>query len=81
MKARRSHTDPKRIQMPALATIPRKILTYHRWRNQDIPWQYQIYTISSHKSSPTKNNKWKTPTQGGKLQARKIKKLIFQQTQ
>jgi hypothetical protein len=36
--------------MPAQATIPSKTLNYHRWRNQDIPWQNQIYTISSHKS-------------------------------
>jgi hypothetical protein len=32
------------------------------------------------KSSPTKDNRWKTPTQGGKLYPRK-KQEIFQQTQ
>jgi hypothetical protein len=31
------HTDPKRTQMPALATIPNKTLNYHRCRNQSIP--------------------------------------------
>ena len=37
---------------------------------------------SFHKSSPTKDNRWKTPTQGGKLHPRKSKKAIFfQQTQ
>jgi hypothetical protein len=38
-------------------------------------------TVSFHKTSPTKDNKWKTPTQGGKLHPRKSKKVIFQQTQ
>jgi hypothetical protein len=33
-------------------------------RNQGIPRQNQIYTISFHKSSPSKGNKGKTPTQG-----------------
>jgi hypothetical protein len=33
----RCHTDPKRTQMPAQATIPDKTLNYHRWRNQGIP--------------------------------------------
>ena len=37
MKARRSWADPKRIQMPAHATISNKTLNYHRRRNQDIP--------------------------------------------
>jgi hypothetical protein len=31
--------------------------------------------------SPTKNNRWKTRTHGGKLHPRKGKKIIFQQTQ
>jgi hypothetical protein len=33
--------------------------------------------ISFPKSSPTKDNRWKMPTQGGKLYPRKSKKLIF----
>ena len=41
-----------------------------------------IFTVSFHKSSPTKDNRWKTPKQGGKLYHRKSKKVIFfQQTQ
>jgi hypothetical protein len=37
---------------------------------------------SFYKTSPTKDNKWETPTQGGKLNPRKTKKaIIFQQTQ
>jgi hypothetical protein len=31
------HTNPKRTQMPAQATIPSKTLNNHRWRNQGIP--------------------------------------------
>jgi hypothetical protein len=73
----RCHTDPKRTQMPAQATIPSKTLNYHKWKNQDIPRQKQIYKISFHKSSPTKDNRWKTPIQGGKLYTRKSKKVIF----
>jgi hypothetical protein len=33
----RCHTDPKRTQMPAQATIPSKTLNYRRWGNQGIP--------------------------------------------
>jgi len=41
----------------------------------------QIFTISSHKYSSTKNNRWKTPTQRGKLHPSKSNKLIvFQLT-
>jgi hypothetical protein len=43
-------------------------------------FQKYIYTISFHKCSPTKANRWKTPTQEGKLQPRKNKKVIFKQT-
>jgi hypothetical protein len=32
-------------------------------------------------SSPTKDNRWKTPTQGGKLHPRKSKKVILQKAQ
>ena len=66
--------------MPAQDTMPSKTLKYHGWRNQDIPRQNQINTVSFHKSSPTKDNRWKTPTQGVKLHPRKSKKVIFQQT-
>jgi hypothetical protein len=38
------------------------------------------YTISFHKSSLSKDNKGKPPTQGGKLCSRKSKKVISQQT-
>jgi hypothetical protein len=39
-------------------------------------------TIAFHKSSPIEDNRWKTPTQGGKLDPRKkSKKVIFQLTQ
>jgi hypothetical protein len=38
------------------------------------------YTISLHRSNPTKDNRWKKPAQGGKIHPRKSKKVIFQQT-
>jgi hypothetical protein len=66
--------------MPAQATIPSKTLKYHRWRNQSIPLKNHIHTISFHESSPSKDNKGKTPTQGQKLYPRKSKKAILQQT-
>jgi hypothetical protein len=61
--------------MPAQATIPSKTLNYHRWRNQSISWQNQIHTISFNESSPLKDNKGETPTQGRKLPPRKSKKV------
>lgn len=78
----RGYTDPvpKRTQLPAQATIHNKTLNYHRWKNQSIPWENQIHTISMHESSPSNDNKGKTPTQGGKLCPRKSKKVILQQT-
>jgi hypothetical protein len=36
------HTDPKRTQMPAQATIPSKTFNYHRWKKQVIPYEIQI---------------------------------------
>ena len=59
----RCHTDPKRTQTPAQATISSKTLNYHRWRNQSIPCQNEIHTISFHKYSPSEDNKGKTSTQ------------------
>ena len=66
--------------MPAEATIPNKTFNYHRRRNLSIPWQNQIHTISFQESSPSKDNKGKTPIQGQKLHPRKSKKAILQQT-
>ena len=73
-----NNKDPKRRQMVALASIPSKYLSYHKWRNQSISWQNQIYTLSFQKSSPSKENKGKGPTQGGKPCPRKSKKVILQ---
>jgi hypothetical protein len=84
MKTRRSLADViqtiREHKCSAQATIMSKILNCHRWRKRDIPWQNQIYTISFHKSKPSKDKKGKTPTQGEKLCPRKSKKVIFQQT-
>ena len=60
----RCYTDTKRTQMPAQATIPGQTLNYHRWRNQSIPGQNQIHTISFHESSPSKDNNRKEAIQG-----------------
>ena len=65
------------LKTPAKATIPSKNLNYHVWRNQENPWQNQIHIISFHKHSTTKDNRWKSPTQGGKLHPRKSKKITF----
>ena len=66
VKARRSWADaidPKRTQMPAQDTIPGQTLNYHRWRNQSIPRQKQIHTISFHDPALqriiTKKNQYK----------------------
>ena len=56
--------------MPALATIPSKTSI-----TIDGETKNQIYTISFHKSSASKNNNGKIPTQGGKLCPRKSKKV------
>jgi hypothetical protein len=39
--------------------------------------QKQIHRISFHTYSFSKDNKWKTPIQGGKLHPRKSMKIIF----
>ena len=69
MKARRSWTDVKQTLrkhkcQPRLL-IPSKTLNYHKWRNQTKPNLHNI-----HESSPLKDNKGKTPTQGGRLHPR-----------
>ena len=76
----RCYTDTKRTQMPAQANIPGQTLNYHRWRNQSIPRQNQIHTLSFHKSSPSKDNNRKKPLKGQKPRHRKSKKIILQQT-
>uniref|UniRef100_A0A8C6G9P9 Succinyl-CoA:glutarate-CoA transferase n=1 Tax=Mus spicilegus TaxID=10103 RepID=A0A8C6G9P9_MUSSI len=57
----RYHTDPKRPQMLAQATIPSKTFNHQRWRNQDIPQQNQFKQYLSTNLSLQR----KTPTQGG----------------
>jgi hypothetical protein len=37
--------------MPALTTIPSKTLKQHRWRNQNIPGQNKIQTVSIYQSN------------------------------
>jgi hypothetical protein len=83
MKARRAWTDviqTLRTLLPAQATIPSQTLNYHRWRNQSIPQQNQIHTLSFHESSPSKDNNRKKTIQGWKPHPGKNKKVIPQQT-
>jgi hypothetical protein len=49
--------------MPAKATIRGQTLNYHRWRNQTIPGQNQIHTLSFHESSTSKNKNRKQQQQ------------------
>ena len=70
----------KRTQIPTQATIPSKTLNYHRWRNQSIPQQNQINTLSFHESSTSKDNNRKKPIQGQEPRPRKNKKVKPQQT-
>ena len=84
MKARRAWTDvmqtlrehkcQPRLLYPAKLsiTIDGETKVFHG--------KNQIHTISYHKSSPSKDNKGETPTQGWKLDPRKSKKVILQQT-
>ena len=68
--------------MIAQATIPRKTLNQHRCKNQNIPGQNQIHTVSIYQSRLTEDPGRKNPTQGRYLHQRKDKKLsISQQSQ
>jgi hypothetical protein len=85
MKARRSWTDViqtlKEHKCQPRLLYPVK-LSYHRIEKPRYSTtKPNFHTISLHKSSPTKDNRWKTPTHGGKLHPRKSKNIIFQQTQ
>jgi hypothetical protein len=60
--------------MPAQTTIPSKTLNYYRWKKQDITRPNLHDTFPQ---SPTKSNRWKMPTQGGKLHTRISKKISF----
>jgi hypothetical protein len=57
-------SDSKRTQMPAQVTISIKTLSQYWWRNQNIPGQNQIETVSIYQPSPTEDPGRKTPTQG-----------------
>jgi hypothetical protein len=60
--------------MQAQATIPNKTLSITiNGEMKVLHDKNQIYIISFQKSSPSKDNKWKTTTQGGKLQHRNSK--------
>jgi hypothetical protein len=75
----RCYTDTKRTQMTAQATIPSQTFNYLSWRNESIPQQNQVHTLSFHESCPSKDNNRKK-IQGQKPCPRKSKKVIHQQT-
>ena len=56
-----------------------KTLNQHRWKNQNIPGENQIQTVSIYQSSPTEDPGRKTPTQGKYLHQRKGKILRISQ--
>ena len=64
----------KRAQMPAQASITCETLNHYRRRNQNIPLQNQIYTISIYPFIPTENSKRKIPIQ--RWNTNKRKKLM-----
>jgi hypothetical protein len=69
----REHKCQPRLLYPAKLsiTIVRETKVFH---------DKTKFTQSVHESNPSKDNKGKTPTQGGKLHLRKSKKVILQQT-
>jgi hypothetical protein len=81
MKARRRWADViqtlrEYICQPRLL-YPAKLSTTIDGETKIFHDKTKIDTISFHQSSPTKDNRWETPTQGGKLHPRKSKKTIF----
>jgi hypothetical protein len=60
--------------MPAQATKPGQTLNYHRWRNQSIPRQNQIHTLSFQESSPSKDNNRKKKYMDGNQALEKARK-------
>lgn len=54
-------------------------LNQHRWRNQNIPGQNHIQTVSIYQPSPTEDPRRKTPTQGRNLHQRQDKILSISQ--
>jgi hypothetical protein len=61
---------PYRTKMPAQATIPSKTLNQHRWKEQNIPGQNQIHTISIYQPS-LKGEFWKKKSNTRKIPAPK----------
>jgi hypothetical protein len=80
MKARRSWTDAiqtlREHKCQPRLLYPTKLLITIDGETKVFHGKKQIYTISFHKSSPSKDNKWETLTQGGKLLPRNSKKII-----
>jgi hypothetical protein len=86
MKARRSWADVthtlREHKCRPQVIIPSKTQNTIDRETEIFHVKNKIYTITLYKSSATKDNRWKTPTQRAKLYPIKSKKVIFfQQTQ
>jgi hypothetical protein len=80
MKARRSWTDVVQTLRehkcyPRLLYSAKLSITIDG-KTKIVYEKNQIYTIFFHKSSPTKDNRWKNANTGRKLHPRKSKKVI-----
>ena len=63
--------------MPTQVTIPRKTLIQHRWRNQNIPGQNQIQTVSTYQPSLTEDLERNTPHKEDMWTKEKTRYLAF----
>jgi hypothetical protein len=81
MRARRSWADViqtlRKHKCQSRLLYPAKLSTTIDGKNKIFHDKNQIHTKSFHESSPTKENKGKTPVQGGKQHPRKSKKIII----
>ena len=86
MKARRSWADIiqtlRKHKCQARLLYPAKLSTNISGKNKIFHDKNKFMKYFPQKSSTNKKNRWKMPSQGGKLHARKSRKVIFfQKTQ
>ena len=84
MKARRSGVDViqtlRKHKCQARLLYPEKLSITIDGENKIFHDKTKFTQYTFHKSSPTKDNRWKIPTQGVKRHPRRSKKVTFQQT-
>jgi hypothetical protein len=84
MKARRTWTDVIQIirehKCQPRLLYPAKLSITIDGENKIFHDKTKFTQYTFHKSSPTKDNRWKIPTQGVKRHPRRSKKVTFQQT-